>query len=177
MAFDRLRRVLGAASLDYRHLIFLNIYVTATMPEDTVARLLPKYLADRTNVAISTTHVPALPFGAAIGIHGVATSHLRPRQRSGNCLGADGTIYCGQYTADDYRSALVGLPAILQKLNGGAIPQIAASYVMMGDLKEFTTMNGIYAEVMPSPFPTRTTVQPMPAGQGPKFRWSVIAER
>ena len=177
LAFDRLRRVLGAASLDYRHLIFLNIYVTSAMPEETLAKLLPKYIADRTNVAISTTHVPALPFGTAVGIHGVATNHLRPRARSGNCVGADGTIYCGQFTSDDYRSALVGLPALLQKINGGSIPQIAASYVMMGDLKEFTTMNGIYAEVTPSPFPTRTTVQPMPVGQGPKFRWSVIAER
>lgn len=177
MAFDRLTRLLKAASLDARHLIYLNLYLTPAMSEDAVSALLAKYLPNRTNVAVSITRVPALPFGVNIGLHGVATRHLRARSIEGNCVGSDGTIYCGQFTSDDYRTALVGLPALLQKMSPAAPPQIVASYVLMGDLKEFTTMNGIYAEVMPAPFPTRTTVQPMPAGQAAKFRWSVIAER
>jgi enamine deaminase RidA (YjgF/YER057c/UK114 family) len=48
--------------------------------------------------------------------------------------------------------------------------------VFLDDLGEFAAMNRVYAEVMAAPFPTRTTVQPMPVGQSAKFRITVTAE-
>ena len=176
MAFDRLKRVLGAAKLDTRHLISLNVYTTSAMPEEAVSQALAKHIADRNNVAIAVTRVPALPFGTNIGLHGVATRHLRPRQRQQNCIASDGTVYCGQFTSDDYRTNLIGLTGLLQKFTG-AKPNIVASYVFLDDLKEFAAMNKLYAEIIPEPLPTRTTVQPAPTGTSSKFRISVVAEQ
>ncbi|MBY0502293.1 MAG: hypothetical protein K2X03_00180 [Bryobacteraceae bacterium] len=176
MAFDRLRRVLAAAKLDTRHMISLNVYTTAAMPEEIVSQALARHIADRNNVAIAVTRVPALPFGANIGLHGVATRHLRPRQRQQNCLASDGTVYCGQFTSDDYRTNLIGLTGLLQKFTGPK-PNIVASYVFLDDLKEFAAMNKLYAELIPEPLPTRTTVQPAATGTSAKFRISVVAEQ
>lgn len=176
MAFDRLKRVLGAAQLDARHLISLSVYTTVTMPEEAVSQALASRILHRDNLAISITRVPALPFGANIALHGVATRHLRPRQRQQNCVASDGTVYCGQFTSDDYRTSLIGLTGLLQKFSGPK-PSIVASYVFLDDLKEFTAMNRLYAEIIPEPLPTRTTVQPAPTGSSAKFRISVVAEQ
>ncbi len=176
MAFDRLKRVLAAAALDTRHMISLSVYTTANMPEEAVSQALAKHIANRDNVAISVTRIPALPFGTNIALHGVATRHLRPRQRQQNCLASDGTIYCGQFTSDDYRTNLIGLTGLLQKFTGPK-PNIVASYVLLDDLKEFAAMNKLYAELIPEPLPTRTTVQPAAVGTSPKFRISVVAEQ
>ncbi len=176
MAFDRLKRVLGAAKLDLRHMISLNIYTTPQMPEEAVSQALAKYIKDRNQVAITTTRVVALPFGTNIGLHGVATRHLKARQRQQNCVGADDTVYCGQFTSDDYRTALVGLTGLLQRFPGPK-PSIVATYVQLDDVKEFGAMNKVYAELITTPLPTRTTTQPAPTGSSPKFRISVVAER
>ena len=176
MAFDRLKRVLGAAKLDTRHLISLSVYTTAAMPDQAVSEVLARQIADRHNVAITVTRVPALPFGVNIGLHGVATRHLRPRQHQQNCVASDGTVYCGQFTADDYRTSLIGLTGLLLKFTGPK-PNIVASYVFLDDLKEFAAMNKLYAELIPDPLPTRTTVQPAPTGTSARFRISVVAEQ
>ena len=176
MAFDRLKRVLAAAGLDIRHMISLNVYTTANMPEDAVSQALAARIANRDNVAITVTRVPALPFGVNVALHGVATRHLKPRQRQKNCVASDGTVYCGQFTSDDYRTTLIGLTGLLQKFTGPKA-NIVASYVFLDDLKEFAAMNKLYAELIPEPLPTRTTVQPAAVGESPKFRISVVAEQ
>ena len=175
MAFTRLARVLGAAGLDQRHLIHLNIYTTAAMPDETVAAVLRERLPNRDNVAITATRVAALPFGANVALHGVATRTLAPRQRHGNCVSAGTTVYCGQFTSDDYRTALIGLNGLLQRFTPS--PTIVASGVFLDDLSEFTAMNKVYTEVMGPPLPTRTTLQPDAAGKSARFRINVIAER
>ena len=176
MAFDRLKRVLAAAGLDPRHMISLNVYTTANMPEEAVSQALAANIANRDNVAITVTRVPALPFGVNVALHGVATRHLKPRDRQKNCVSSDGTVYCGQFTSDDYRTTLIGLTGLLQKF-AGPRANIVASYVFLDDLKEFAAMNKLYAELIPEPLPTRTTVQPAAAGESPKFRISVVAEQ
>jgi 2-iminobutanoate/2-iminopropanoate deaminase len=174
-AFSRLKGVLGSAGLDYRHLIHLNVYTTAAMPDDTVSAALRKYIPNRDNVAISATRAASLPFGANVSFYGVATRTLAPRQRHGNCVGAGGTVYCGQFTSDDYRTALIGLNGLLQEFTPR--PTIVASGVYLDDLKEFTAMNKVYTEVMGAPLPTRTTVQPAAVGESARFRIAVVAER
>ena len=176
MAFNRLKRVLAAAGLDTRHMISLNIYTTAHMPEEAVSQALSANIVNRDHVAITVTRVPALPFGVNVALHGVATRHLKPRQRQKNCVASDGTVYCGQFTSDDYRTTLIGLTGLLQKF-AGPKANIVASYVFLDDLKEFATMNKLYAELIPDPLPTRTTVQPAAVGTSPKFRISVVAEQ
>ena len=176
MAFDRLKRVLAAAGLDIRHMISLNVYTTANMPEDAVSQALAARIANRDNVAITVTRVPALPFGVNVALHGVATRHLKPRQRQKNCVASDGTVYCGQFTSDDYRTTLIGLTGLLQKFTGPKA-NIVASYVFLDDLKEFAAKNKLAAELIPEPQPTRTTVQPAAAGTSPKFRMSLVAEQ
>lgn len=175
LAFDRLRRVLGAAKLDARHLFSLTVYLSPAMPDGVVSAALEKLVPNRRDLALSVTRVPALPFGVNIGLHGVALRTMAPRLREGNCIGALGTVYCGQFTADDYRSALIGMNGLLEKFPGKA--RIVASQVLLDDLGDFTPMNRVYGEVMPAPFPTRTTVQPMPVGHSAKFRISVVAEQ
>jgi enamine deaminase RidA (YjgF/YER057c/UK114 family) len=176
MAFDRLKRVLGAVKLDARHLISLNVFTTAAMPDDVLQRALAKQLKNRGNVALTTTRVAALPFGTNIGLHGVATRTLKPRQRQQNCVSADGTVYCGQFAADDYRTAIINLKETLAKF-AGPKANIVATYVQLDDVKEFAAMNKVYAELITDPLPTRTTTQPAPAGTSPKFRIAVVAEQ
>jgi 2-iminobutanoate/2-iminopropanoate deaminase len=176
MAFDRLKRVLGAAKLDTRHLISLNLLTTPAMPEEAVSQALAKHIANRNNVAITTTRVVGLPFGANIELHGIATRHLKPRQRQQNCLAADSTVYCGQFTSDDYRTALIGLTGLLQRFPGPKA-NIVATYVQLDDVKEFAAMNKVYAELITDPLPTPTTPPPPPTGTSPKFRIAVIAEQ
>lgn len=174
-AFARMKGVLGAAGLDFRHLASLTIYTTAKMPEDTVAAILRKHLPDRDRVAIAASRVDALPFGTNIGMHGVALRAHAPRERHGNCVSGGTTVFCGQFVSDDYRTALIGLNGLLQRF--GRQPAIVASHVFLDDLKEFTAMNKVYAEVLGPPLPTRTTLQPAPTGSAARFRISVVAER
>jgi enamine deaminase RidA (YjgF/YER057c/UK114 family) len=176
MAFDRLRRVLGAGKLNTRHLIALNVFTTAAMPDAVAQAGVAKAINNRADVAITYTRVAALPFGTNIGLHGVATRSLRKRTRVGKCIGADGTVYCGQFAADDYRQALTDLTGALGKFPG-AKPNIVATYVQLDDVKEFAAMNQVYAEIIKDPLPTRTTTQPAPVGQSPKFRIAVMAEQ
>jgi 2-iminobutanoate/2-iminopropanoate deaminase len=175
LAFDRLGRVLGAARITPRHIISLNVYLAPGMTDEAFAAALARHLPDQRDLALSISRVPALPFGANIGLHGVALRNPAPRLRHGACVSALGTVHCGQITADDYRTALIGLNGLLEKFPG-APPRIAASQVFLDDLGEFAAMNRVYAEVMAAPFPTRTTVQPMPVGQSAKFRITVTAE-
>ena len=174
-AFARLKGVLGAAALDLRHVIHLNVYTTAAMPDEVVAAALRKHIPNRDNVAISATRVASLPFGTNVAFHGVATRTLTPREKHDHCVSAGGTIYCGQVTSDDYRPALIGLNGLLQKFSPA--PAIVASFVYLDDLKEFAAMNKVYAEVMGAPLPTRTTVQPAATGPSARFRLGVVAER
>ena len=176
MAFARLERVLRAGKLDARHMIALNVALTESMPEAVVQAALAKWGAERRELAVTITRVVALPFGANVSLHGVATRHLRPRSRQGNCVGADGTVYCGQFAADDYRTALIGLTGLLQRFAGG-LPTIVATYVQLDDVREFGAMNQVYAELIPQPLPTRTTTQPAAVGRSAKFRIAVIAEQ
>lgn len=175
MAFARMKGVLGAAGLDLRHLVSLTVYTTAAMPDDAVSAVLRKHLPDRDRLAIAASKVDALPFGTNIGMHGVALRTLAPRQRHGNCVSGGTTVFCGQFAADDYRTALIGLNGLLQRFS--AAPAIVASHVFLDDLREFAAMNRVYAEVLGPPLPTRTTLQPAPTGAAARFRISVVAER
>ena len=174
-AFARLKGVLAAAGLDLRHMIHLTVSTTSGMPDETVSAALRQHLPSRDNLAISATRVAALPFGTNIAMHGVAMRTLTPRQHHGNCVSAGTTVYCGQFTSDDYRTALIGLNGLLQKFTPA--PTIVASGVYLDDLKEFAAMNKVYTEVMGPPLPTRTTLQPDATGQSARFRISVVAER
>jgi len=175
MAFARLKSILAPAGLSLAHMLQLTVYTTAAMPDEAVAAAIQKHIPNAANVAISVTRVVSLPFGANVEMTGVATRTLAARARHGNCVSAGSTIYCGQFTADDYRTSLIGLNGLLQKFTPN--PVIAASGVFLDDLKEFAAMNKVYAEVMGPILPVRTTLQPDATGRSARFRISVVAER
>ena len=175
MVFTRMKGVLGAAGLDLRHVVALNVYTTAAMPDEVVSKVLSQHLPDRERMAIAASRVEALPFGTNVAMHGVALRTLVPRERHGNCVSGGTTVFCGQFAADDYRTALTGLTGLLQRF--GRSPAIVASYVFLDDLQEFAAMNKVYAEALGPPLPTRTTLQPARTGSSARFRISVVAER
>lgn len=55
------------------------------------------------------------------------------------------------------RRCLENLKAILEAA-GSSLAHIVSTHVYLSDIADFAAMNEVYREMIPSPFPTRTTV-------------------
>ena len=66
--------------MDFRHMVFVNPYLTAEMPQDVMNKIYAKHFEFGDTPARATIKVASLPSGAHIEFTGVAVRDLSKRQ-------------------------------------------------------------------------------------------------
>lgn len=181
-AFDQMERTLTAAGLDYKHVAFVNPYLTEKVT-GVMNKIYASHFEFGNTPARATIFVNSLPFGANIEFTGVAVRDLSkrtavrpknmpPSPTASPCVWADDAFYCSAKSAfipgptkgiyaptveEQLRMTMRNLLDGLEEA-GLTLSNVVATNVYLDDLKDFPKMNGIYAQYFPSVLPTRTTV-------------------
>jgi 2-iminobutanoate/2-iminopropanoate deaminase len=187
LSLDRMKETLAAAGMDFRHLVFVNPYLTSAIPAGVMNRIYAKHFEFGNTPARATIQVNSLPHGANIEFTGVAVRDLsqrravRPRNMAPSptaspCVFAGDTLYCsaksgfipgphgGIYASTVEHQVRQTMRNLLDGLEeaGLSFPDVVASNVYLDNLDDFARMNAVYAQYFPAAPPARTTVQQLP---------------
>lgn len=187
LALDQFRAVLSAAGMDFRHVVFVNPYLTAKLPMDVMNRVYAKHVEFGNTPARATIQVASLPMGAQIEFTGVAIGDLskrravRPKNMAPSataspCVWADDTLYCsakagfipgqngGIWAQDVENQVRQTMRNLLDGLEEADLDfsNVVVSNVYLDDMDEFARMNRVYGKYFGAAPPTRTTVSPKP---------------
>jgi 2-iminobutanoate/2-iminopropanoate deaminase len=179
--------VLTAAGMDFRHVVFVNPYLTKAMPMNVMNKVYAQHFEFGNTPARATIVVNSLPLGANIAFTGVAIGDLskrkavRPKNMAPSptaspCVWADDTYYCsakagfipgpngGIFAEDVENQVRQTMRNLLDGLEEAGLDfsHVVASNVYLDNLDEFTRMNGVYGKYFGAAPPTRTTVGPLP---------------
>jgi reactive intermediate/imine deaminase len=184
LAFDNMKQTLAAAGMDFRHVVFVNPYVTERASTQMNA-IYAKHFEFGNTPARATIRVTSLPRGNTIEFTGVAIADLskrlavKPKNMSPSataspCVFADDTFYCsakGPFTPGPgnlqgvYASTLEGqVRQTMRNLIDGLeeagleLSNVVATNVYLDDINDFSRMNRVYAQYFPDIPPARTTV-------------------
>ncbi len=203
-ALDGLEATLKTAGMDFRHLVFVNPYLTGQMPMGVMNKVYAKRFEFGDTPARATILVDSLPNGNTIEFTGVAVLDLakrravRPKNMSPSptaspCVFAGDTYYCsaksgfipgpnsGIYASTVETQLRQTMRNLLDGLEeaGLSLENVVATNVYLDDLEEFGRMNKVYAEYFAGAPPTRTTVQQAsPAERKPdaRDRWPALEQ-
>jgi reactive intermediate/imine deaminase len=195
LALDNMKQTLAAASLDFRHVVFVNPYMT-DKASSQMNDIYAKHFEFGNTPARATIRVTSLPGGNTIEFTGVAVTDLskrlaiRPKNMSPSptaspCVFADDTYYCsakGPFTPGprNLQGIWVGtvdmqvrqtMRNLLDGLEeaGLGLSNVVATNVYLDDINDFARMNRIYAQYFSDTPPARTTVaQIAPADRSPR---------
>jgi len=187
LALDNMKQTLAAAGMDFRHVVFVNPYLTERASSQMNA-IYAKHFEFGNTPARATIHVASLPGGNTIEFTGVAVADLskrlairpknmRPSATASPCVFAGDTYYCsakgpftpgpdtvqGIYAASVEAQVRQTMRNLLDGLEeaGLSFSNVVATNVYLDDIGEFPRMNRVYAQYFPDGFPTRTTVAPI----------------
>lgn len=182
LALDNMKRVLEAAGLDFRHVVFTNPYLTdkASRAMNTIYA---KHFEFGNTPGRATIRVSSLPHGATIAFTGVAIADLskrqavrpknmRPSPTASPCVLADDTLYCSAKSGfipgpneGIYNPSVEGqLRQTMRNLLDGLeeagmdFSNVVATNVYLENIDDFAAMNRVYAQYFTGAPPTRTTV-------------------
>ena len=184
LALDQLATTLKAANMDFRHMVFVNPYLTDKMPMEVMNKVYAKHFEFGNTPARATIQVASLPSGANIEFTGIAIGDLSKRRAvrpknmppsptASPCVFAEDTFYCsakagfipgangGIYASTvetQLRQTMRNLRDGLEEA-GMTFADVVATNVYLDDINDFANMNKVYAQYFPSMPPTRTTVQ------------------
>jgi reactive intermediate/imine deaminase len=186
LALDNMKQTLAAAGMDFRHVVFVNPYLTDKASSQMNA-IYAKHFEFGNTPARATIRVASLPGGNTIEFTGVAIADLskrlavrpknmRPSATASPCVFGGDTYYCsakgpftpgpdktqGIYAATVEAQVRQTMRNLLDGLEeaGLSFSNVVATNVYLDDINDFPRMNRIYAQYFPEPFPTRTTVAP-----------------
>jgi reactive intermediate/imine deaminase len=181
-AFDQMKKTLAAAGLDYRHVVFVNPYLTQQV-QGVMNKIYASHFEFGNTPARATIRANALPLGANIEFTGVAVRDLSKRRAvrpknmppsatASPCVWADDTYYCSAKDAfipgpneGIYASTVEGqvrmtMRNLLDGLEEAGLnfSNVVAANVYLDDMQDFAAMNRVYAQYFPNLKPTRTTI-------------------
>jgi len=188
LALDRMGAILKAAGLDFRHLVFVNPYLTRRIPMNVMNRIYAKHFEFGNTPARATIGVNHLAYDANIEFTGVAVrdlsdrlavrpKNMAPSPTASPCVWAGNTLYCsaksgfltgmngGLYADNVEDQVRMSMRNLLDGLEEAGInfSHVVAANVYVDNLDEFSKMNAIYGRYFPAKSPpTRTTVAPLP---------------
>jgi 2-iminobutanoate/2-iminopropanoate deaminase len=190
LALDRMKATLAAAGLDFRHMVFVNPYLTAKLPMEAMNRAYAKCFEFGNTPARATIQVAGLPAGANIEFTGVAVLNLAKRRAvrpknmdpsptASPCVFAGDTLFCsaksgfipgvngGIYASTVETQLRQTMRNLLDGLEeaGMTFANVVASNVYLDNVDDFARMNGVYAEYFGATPPSRTTIQQTAPGQ------------
>jgi reactive intermediate/imine deaminase len=184
LAFDNMKQTLAAAGLDFRHVVFVNPYLTDKASRE-MNTIYAKHFEFGNTPARATIRVTSLPGGNTIEFTGVAIADLskrlavrpknmRPSATASPCVFADDTYYCsakgpftpgppklqGTYVSTVEAQVRQTMRNLLDGLEeaGLELSDVVATNVYLDDMNDFARMNRVYAQYFPELPPTRTTV-------------------
>ncbi len=188
LALDNVRRVLAAAGLDFRHLVFVNPYLTAAASR-RMNEIYARHVEFGNTPARATISVSSLPGGATIQFTGVAIADLSrrtafrpanmpPSATASPCVLADDTYYCsakGPFTPGPVAGprGLQGIWAstieaqVRQSMRnlidgleqaGLGLSHVVSANVYLDDIDDLARVDAVYAQYFPERPPARTTV-------------------
>ncbi len=188
LSLDRMKEVLEAAGLSFKHVAFVNPYHTAAMPRRVLDKVYATYFEFGNTPARATIQVSFLPHGANVEFTAIAARNLSERRavrpknmppsataspcvwaaevfycsaKSGFIPGANGGIFADR-VEDQVRQTMRNLLDGLEE-TGLDFSRVVASNVYVDNLDEFGKMNAVYGKYFPASLPpTRTTVAPLP---------------
>ncbi|MFN7920309.1 MAG: RidA family protein [Bryobacteraceae bacterium] len=186
LALDRMKEILTTAGLDFRHVVFVNPYLTAKMPMGVMNKIYAKHFEFGNTPARATIQVSFLPHDTNIEFTGVAVrdlglrrairpKNMEPSPTASPCVFADDTYYCSaksgfipglnggiyaENVEDQLRQSMRNLLDGLEEA-GLKFSDVVASNVYVDNLDEFAKMNAVYAKYFKDLPPTRTTVSPI----------------
>ena len=184
MALDNMKQTLAAAGMDFRHVVFMNPYITdkaSRQMNDIYAR----HFEFGNTPARATIRVASLPGGNSIEFTGVAVTDLskrlavRPKNMSPSataspCVFADDTYYCsakGPFTPGPRNLQGIWVATVETQVRqtmrnlldgleeaGLGLSNVVATSVYLDDINDFARMNRIYAQYFSEMPPARTTL-------------------
>ena len=184
LALDNMKATLAEAGMDFRHVVFVNPYLTGQASR-RMNEIYAKHFEFGNTPARATIRVASLPGGNTIEFTGVAVADLtkrlavRPKNMAPSataspCVFADDTYYCsakGPFTPGpgnlqgtwvstveaQVRQTMRNLLDGLEEA-GLKLSDVVATNVYLDDIEDFARMNGVYAKYFLEAPPTRTTV-------------------
>ena len=195
LALDNMKQILAAAGIDFRHLVFVNPYLT-DRASDQMNAIYAKHFEFGNTPARATIRVASLPAGNTIEFTGVAVmdlskrvavrpKNMRPSPTASPCVFAGDTYYCsakgpftpgpdkvqGIYASTVEAQVRQTMRNLLDGLEeaGLGFSNVVATNVYLDNIDDFPKMNRVYAQYFPDMYPTRTTVAPLaPIDRTPK---------
>src|SRR3954447_2820097 len=204
LSLDRMLQTLKAAGLDFRHMVFINPYLTRNIPMNVMNSIYAKHFEFGNTPARATIQVQGLPSGANMEFTGVAVldlskrravrpKNMEPSPTASPCVFAGDTLFCsaksgfipgvngGIYASTVETQLRQTMRNLLDGLEeaGMTFANVVASNVYLDNIDEFTQMNRVYAEYFSSVPPTRTTIQQLAPGKretDARGRWPTLEQ-
>jgi reactive intermediate/imine deaminase len=204
LALDQMQATLKAAGLDFRHMVFVNPYLTGKIPTGVMNRAYAARFEFGNTPARATIQVAGLPSEANIEFTGVAVmdlakrravrpKNMEPSPTASPCVFAGDALFCsaksgfipgvngGIYSSTVETQLRQTMRNLLDGLEeaGMTFSNVVASNVYLDNLDEFAQMNRVYAEYFTSAPPSRTTVQQLTPGKrvaDAKGRWPTLEQ-
>jgi reactive intermediate/imine deaminase len=189
LSLDRMAQTLKAAGLDFRHMVFVNPYLTSAIPMGVMNKVYASHFEFGNTPARATILVAGLPSGANIEFTGVAVmdlskrkavrpKNMEPSPTASPCVFAGSTLFCsaksgfipgvngGIYASTVETQLRQTMRNLLDGLEeaGMNFSHVLATNVYLDNVDEFARMNAVYAQYFGAAPPARTTVQQLAPG-------------
>lgn len=196
LALDRMGETLKAAGAGFPNMVFINPYLTKSIPMGVMNRIYAQHFEFGNTPARATIVVAGLPSNANIEFTGVAImdlskrkavrpKNMEPSPTASPCVFAGDTFFCsaksgfipgphsGIYASTVETQLRQTMRNLLDGLEeaGMNFSNVVVSNVYLDNVEEFGKMNPIYAEYFGAIPPARTTIQQAPpADRGPNAK-------
>jgi len=184
LALEGMQKVLAAAGLDMKNMVFVNPYLTIAIPMKIMNSIYAKHFEFGNTPARATIEVESLPEGSHIEFTGVAVRDLSarlavrpknmpPSPTASPCVFAGDTFYCSAKSGfipgpnggvfveridQQLRQTMRNLLDNLEEA-GLDFQSVVATNVYLDNLDEFQSMNKLYSKYFKGTLPARTTIQ------------------
>ena len=189
-ALDGFKAVTEAAGLSLAHVVFVNPYLTSSIPSGIMNERYARRFEFGNTPARATISVSALPEGHIVytGVavrdlskrKAVRPKNMAPSPTASPCVFAGDTLYCsaksgfipgplsGIYAATVEHQVRQTMRNQLDNFEeaGLTFNDVVAANVYLDDVDDFARMNAVYGQYFPGPVkPARTTVQQIAPGK------------
>jgi reactive intermediate/imine deaminase len=204
LALDRMAQTLKVAGLDFRHMVFINPYLTNKIPMDVMNRIYAKHFEFGNTPARATIQVAGLPSDANMQFTGVAVmdlalrravrpKNMAPSPTASPCVFADDTYFCsaksgfipgingGIYASTVENQLRQTMRNLLDNLEEAdmTFANVVSTHVYLDNMDDFAGMNGVYKTYFSGIPPVRTTLQqrePVVRKANEKEHWPTLEQ-
>ena len=188
-ALDSFKAVTEAAGLSLAHVVFVNPYLTSSIPSGIMNELYAKRFEFGNTPARATISVSALPEGHIVytGVavrdlskrKAVRPKNMAPSPTASPCVFAGDTLYCsaksgfipgplsGVYAATVEHQLRQTMRNQVDNFEEASLTleNVVAANVYLDDIDDFAKMNAVYGQYFAEGVkPARTTIQPIAPG-------------